>query len=151
MDPTVIALVSDGSVYTNDDGYYILADSDLGSSLLEDSATYSTITVEGNFYRMAGADAVIPFKSGSGFEIVSVYVYSGLINHSAGYLRLKFKLTDLNKSGIVLSGSPSMSAVSNCKLSGSKFAVTEKNSPFIIQIAFTPNASYNGWFNIDTF
>lgn len=62
--PTVVALVSDGSAYTDDDGNYILADSDIGVLLLSDADTYTTITLEGNYYRMVGADTVFPFKRG---------------------------------------------------------------------------------------
>lgn len=61
--PTVVALASDSSAYTDESGNYILADSITGDSLLLDTETYTTTIVEGNFYGMAGADAVYPFKN----------------------------------------------------------------------------------------
>ena len=68
--PTEIALVSDSSAYTDEHGYYVLADSITGVELLADTQTYTTITVEGNFYRMAGADTVSPFKGKSSMDII---------------------------------------------------------------------------------
>lgn len=63
--PTVVALVSNSSAYEDESGEYILADSPTGLNLLEDAETYTTTTVEGKFYRMAGADSVSPFKKGA--------------------------------------------------------------------------------------
>lgn len=74
--PTVIALVSDGAAYTDESGNYILAESTTGIGLLADTETYTTITVEGNFYRMAGADSVNPFKGGA-FKELGIIVSTG--------------------------------------------------------------------------
>lgn len=63
--PTVIYLVSDGSIYVDANDNYILADSVTGEILLMDTATYTTNIVEGNFYRIEGADSVSPFKKDS--------------------------------------------------------------------------------------
>ena len=63
--PTVIYLVSDGSIYVDANDNYILADSVTGEILLMDTATYTTNIVEGNFYRIKGADSVSPFKKDS--------------------------------------------------------------------------------------
>ena len=68
--PTVIALVSDGSLYTDDNGYYILANSDTGSTLLADSETYTTATAEGDFVKVIGADSVRPFNSSGYYETI---------------------------------------------------------------------------------
>lgn len=66
--PTVVAFVSDGSLYTDSDGNYVLAGSDTGSALLADTSTYTTAITEGNFYRVNGADSVIPFNIGVDME-----------------------------------------------------------------------------------
>ena len=63
--PTVIYLVSDGSIYVDANDNYILADSVTGEILLMDTATYTTNIVEGSFYRIEGADSVSPFKKDS--------------------------------------------------------------------------------------
>lgn len=60
--PTVVYLVSDGSIYVDANDNYILADSVSGSILLADTTTYTTNIVEGNFYRIEGADSVLPFS-----------------------------------------------------------------------------------------
>lgn len=74
--PIVIALISDGSLHTDDNGFYILADSDTGSTLLADSETYTTATAEGDFVKVIGADSVRPFKSGGVSKLFSHTMYS---------------------------------------------------------------------------
>ena len=64
QNPTVVALVADGSIYKDANNNYILADSTTGQSLLEDTSVYTTTIIEGNFYS-TGADAVNPFSSGA--------------------------------------------------------------------------------------
>lgn len=59
--PEVVYINSDNSPYEDDNGNYILADSDTGRELLLNTA-YSVNIVEGNFYRIEGADSVNPFK-----------------------------------------------------------------------------------------
>lgn len=69
INPTVVALISDGTAYTNESGSYILAESATGLELLNNTETYTTTTATGNFYRMAGADSVNPFNSSKGISI----------------------------------------------------------------------------------
>lgn len=59
--PEVVCNSSDNSPYEDENGNYILADSDMGKELLLNIA-YTVNTVEGNFYRIEGADSVTPFK-----------------------------------------------------------------------------------------
>lgn len=69
QNPNVIALVSDGSIYKDSDGYYVLANSDTGITLLKNTETYTTTTAEGDFFRVIGADSVRPFLKGSSYRI----------------------------------------------------------------------------------
>ena len=61
-DPWVVALKEDNSLFTDDDGNYILADSATGQSLLADSEKHIRLQEKGNFFN-TGADTVTPFKS----------------------------------------------------------------------------------------
>lgn len=60
--PIVIASKNDLTPMEQN-GAYLLADSEEGREVLNQHSSYvTTTTVEGNFYRMAGADSVFPFK-----------------------------------------------------------------------------------------
>lgn len=80
--PEVIFIASTNEPYVNVSENYILSDSDEGKRMLE-SSTYTTGTVEGNYYRIAGADSVFPFKSGDDSE-----QYKKMIVDSLEYTKL---------------------------------------------------------------
>lgn len=62
--PSIIFKTSDGTPYQDENGNYVLSNSTTGSNLLKDSQTYVSNTIEGNFYRIEGADSVSPFSGG---------------------------------------------------------------------------------------
>ena len=60
--PEVVYTVANKIPYEDENGSYIFAESDTGREMLANTATYTKNVVEGNFYRIAGADSVNPFK-----------------------------------------------------------------------------------------
>lgn len=72
--PNVVCLVSDGTPYTDDNGNYVLADSETGANLLQDTETYTSNIVDGNFYRTEGADSVSPFKSATKISVAHLII-----------------------------------------------------------------------------
>lgn len=59
----LVALVEDDSFYTDEDGYYILADSPTGQEMIDDE-TYKALPNEEKIYSW-GADTGLPFNGGS--------------------------------------------------------------------------------------
>ena len=82
--PEVVCLASDNSPITDENGNYTLSDTDTGRSLLQDS-TYISNIVEGNFYRIVGADSVAPFSGGgSNDEEYRTAIISALSHSNLG-------------------------------------------------------------------
>ena len=65
--------------YKTEDDKYILADSITGKELIAtdmgSNKRYTTIVKEGNYYRIAGADSVIPFSDGGEYSYSGIYYY----------------------------------------------------------------------------
>lgn len=81
--PEVVYINSNSTPYEDEKGNYIFSESDIGRELLSDSDTYTSNIVEGNFYRIEGADSAFPFsKGGDGEEyksqIIGALASSGL-------------------------------------------------------------------------
>lgn len=67
----LVGLVADDSIYTDENGLYVLADSTTGATLLEDSTTYKQIDSTEDTHGKVGADTCSPFKGGgdSGYNL----------------------------------------------------------------------------------
>lgn len=92
--PTVIYTVSDSKPYSSNGGY-VLADSSTGQELLENSGTYTSNTVSGNFFRIEGADTVHPFNGGSNVDV------SIMVNRFAQTGSFSYQLESNTKYAIV--------------------------------------------------
>ena len=60
----LVGLVADDSIYTDENGLYVLADSTTGATLLTDSTTYKQIDSVEDTHGKVGADTCSPFKGG---------------------------------------------------------------------------------------
>lgn len=60
----LVGLVADDSIYTDENGLYVLADSITGAALLADSTTYKQVDSVEDTHGKVGADTCSPFKGG---------------------------------------------------------------------------------------
>lgn len=78
--PEGIYLVADDTPYQDGNGKYILAVGSTGQSLLQDTDTYKSAVLEGNYYSV-GADTLSPFKAGGGDSLIpSPWEYPIMMN-----------------------------------------------------------------------
>ena len=89
-DPEVVYIIADNKPYENEDGKYILSDSETGLTLIEDGETYLSDIVEGDFFRIEGTDSVTPFSGGGSgnlpnpLEVTMTQAISQSINYPFG-------------------------------------------------------------------
>lgn len=62
----LVGLVADDSIYTDENGLYVLADSTTGATLLADSTTYKQVDSVEDTHGKVGADTCSPFNGGGG-------------------------------------------------------------------------------------